>query len=105
MSVMLIHDAYKMDDIRSASIRRTTHQRKSCSRASEALRAMFNFGSVNLFNTCNYYDYLILIVVIISCEYFGLINLCNMCNCCCYLILIVVIISCDYFGSVNLFNI
>jgi hypothetical protein len=61
----------------------------------------FNFGLVNLFNTCNYYDYLILIVAIISCEYFGLVNLCN---CCCYLILIVVIILCDYFGSVNIFN-
>jgi hypothetical protein len=58
----------------------------------------------NLFNMCNYYDYLILIVVIILCEYFGLVNLCNMCNCCCYLILTDVIILCEYFGSVNLFN-
>jgi hypothetical protein len=39
---------------------------------------MFNFSSVNLFNTCNYYDYLILIVVIISCDYFGSVNLFNM---------------------------
>jgi hypothetical protein len=60
---------------------RTTYRRKSRSRASEALHVTFNFGSVNLFNTCNYYDYLILIVVIISSEYFGLINLCNTCNC------------------------
>jgi hypothetical protein len=81
---------------------RTTHRRKLSSRASETLRVTFNFGTVNLFNTCNYYNYLILIVVIISCEYFVLVNLCNTCNC--YLILIDVIISCDYFGSVNLFN-
>jgi hypothetical protein len=33
-----------------------------------------------------------------------LVNLCNMCNCCCYLILIAVIILCDYFDEVNLFN-
>jgi hypothetical protein len=80
--VMLIRDAYKMDDVHSSVIRTYTHQRKSRSRVSEALRATSNFASVNLFNVCNYYDYLILIVVIISCEYFGLVNLCNMCNCC-----------------------
>jgi hypothetical protein len=31
---------------------------------------MFNFGWVNLFNMCNYYGYLILIIVIILCKYF-----------------------------------
>jgi hypothetical protein len=67
---MLICDAWQQ-------LEHTIHRRKSRNRASEALSAMFNFGSVNLFNTCNYYDYLILIVVIISCDHFGLVNLFN----------------------------
>jgi hypothetical protein len=104
MSVMLVRDTYKLDDVRSTAIRTYHTSKKIRSRVSEALRVTSNFGSVNLFNMCNYYDYLILIVVIISCEYFGLVNLCNTCNCCYYLILIAVIISCDYFDSVNLFN-
>jgi hypothetical protein len=104
MSVMLVRDAYKMDDVRSITIR-TYHTSKKITQSSKRGSARdFNFGLVNLFNTCNYYNYLILIVVVISYKYFGLVNLCNMCNCCCYLILIVVIILCDYFGSVNLFN-
>jgi hypothetical protein len=31
----------------------------------------FNFGSINLFNMCNYHGYLNLIVVTILCKYFG----------------------------------
>jgi hypothetical protein len=75
MSVMLIRDAYKMDDVGSTAIRMYHTSKKITQSSKRGSTRDVNFGSVNLFNTCNYYNYLILNVVIISCDYFSLVNL------------------------------